>query len=133
MSTTELKTMHQEHREWTSEDALWYDQLREWEAETDAAIGDLAKLEQTLRTHAGLLRTHAAAVRLYEQAPAEHEHELAEASRKGTCNSGCCSAKKHERESAEHTTQRRKHEEVKRVHHALMARWTLLLKALGDA
>lgn len=39
MSSTELHVMHGEHREWQSENALRYDQLREWERDIGEAIG----------------------------------------------------------------------------------------------
>jgi hypothetical protein len=123
--------MHTDHREWKSENALWHDQLRQWEAETFEAIGDVAKVDLALQAHEAILRTHAAAIRLYEQGPSEHEHQLAELVQMGACKSACCTAKKHSQESLKHAEQRQVHEAMKRTHHALMARWSLLLKALG--
>ncbi|MCE9607015.1 MAG: hypothetical protein K8U03_19185 [Planctomycetia bacterium] len=131
MSSTEMSSMHNDHREWKSENALWHDQLREWEAEIAEAIGDVAKVEQALHAHESRLRTHAAAIRLYEQGPAEHE--LAELVQEGASMAACCTANKHKNESLKQTEQRQVHEALKRTHHALMARWSLLLKALGTS
>jgi len=133
MSSTDMTTMHNDHREWKSENAMWHDQVREWEKEIFEAIADVAKVDQALQAHEQRLRTHAAAIRLYEQAPAEHEHQLAELAQEGTCKAACSTANKHKQESLKQIEQRQVHEELKRTHHALMAHWSLLLKALGTS
>lgn len=131
MSSADLNTMHHDHGEWKSENALWHDQLREWEAEIAAAIDATAKVKQALEAHQRSLRTHAAAIRLHEQAPAAHEHRLVEFVNQGVGFAACCTEPMHCKEALTHTEQRTVHETMKREHHALMARWSLLLKALN--
>lgn len=130
--SSELSSMHHDHADWKSENALWHDQLREWEAEIADAIDGTAKLKQALEAHQQTLRIHAAAIRLYEQGPAQHERQLAEFVQQGVGYAACCTEPKHRKESSKHDEQRSIHETMKKSHHALMARWSLLLKALTE-
>jgi hypothetical protein len=126
-SSTQLR-MHQDHRQWQSENAFWRDQIREWQQQTAKAVGDVAVIRSALAEHERMLEKHAAAVRLYEQQSAQHECRLAETPQEATSG---LSASEHGCEACQHFEVRERHENLKQLHHTLMARWALLLKALG--
>ena len=130
MTLLPVSEMHGDHQTWEAENALWHDQLREWQRETDQAIAEMAQIEQALRSHERQLEVHAAAVRLKGNACDRHEHELAQAAQK---QEHVCTGGGHCRETRDQNEERRRHERLKRTHHTLMARWSLLLKSLQEA
>jgi len=120
--------MHRDHQDWQSENALWRDQLREWERQTAQATADLELIHAALAKHEESLQRHAAAVRLYEQKSLEHEHRMAAAAAApGTSAPGDVA---HGEEIADHHQVRLRHEALKRRHHELMARLSLLIQSL---
>lgn len=129
MNAAVPEKLHNDHKYCLSEYALWHDEIRAWQGEVEQALADLKRVESALRAHQRALQVHAAAVQLYGQEVLGEEHELATAERRAAepktsgPAGGKCELEKHEK-------QRSDHERTKRVHHALIAHWRLLLKAL---
>ena len=130
MSAVSHAAMHQDHRDWQSENALWRDQLREWAQPTAKAVEDLESIKAALVRHTEILSRHAAAVRLYEQKSAEHEHQIAAAVSGSTPDLPIHTDGKHFEEIADHHQVRLRHEALKRHHHELMARFSLLVQTM---
>jgi hypothetical protein len=133
MSGNVHAAMHAEHKQWANEAALWRDDVGVWLEEIRSALADLGRLEAILRQHEKALKSHAAAVRLHEQGQKRHEHLLAEHERGGTEEQLVALSKAHLQEAARQAEQRGAHERVKKHQHTVMARWALLLRALGEA
>jgi hypothetical protein len=123
-------TMHADHRLWDREAGFWRDDIRAWQHELAAASSDLKSLEAALQKHGEAIRTHAAAIRLAEQDVDGHEHALTEFEKGGSGEDLIPLASKHLDEAAWHARQRAAHEGLKRRHHAIMALWQSLMKAL---
>ena len=130
MNAVSHAQMHSEHKDWQSENALWRDQLREWEQQTAKATEDLELIRSALAKHVEILERHAAAVRLYEQKSMEHEHEIATAVAGTSPGIPNRTDGKHFDEIADHHQVRLRHEALKKHHHELMARFSLLLQSL---
>jgi chromosome segregation ATPase len=124
--------MHRDHCQLRNEDDLWRLEIAAWQRELETARKDLSKLEAALREHDKALQTHAAAIRAYEADVGEHEHALAAFEQGGSGGELIDMAKAHEAEVAQQNQRRQAHERIKRHHHALMAQWNLLLKAMGS-
>jgi hypothetical protein len=124
--------MHRDHFDWFSEDNFWRDETRAWEDETKVAEQGLQRLHVALQSHLERLRDHNASIFLKERIPAAHEHVLA-LQEKGSIGH-CIGAtqEQHGREGADHLEARQLHEQLKRKHYTIMARWNLILRALDD-
>jgi hypothetical protein len=131
MATDTRAHMHSDHQQWQSENAFWHDQVREWQQQTAEAIESLAGVRKALAEHEMLLEQHAAAIRLYGECAAAHEHDLAATARAGKFVSPSCVVGDHSAEASDHMQVRRRHEELKAEHHALLARWKLLPASPG--
>lgn len=130
MATETRQEMHQDHRNWQSESAFWRDQIREWQQQTSKAMDDLTTIRSALEKHERSLERHAAAVLIYDQNCAEHEHQLATLAPAAPYVAAECSGGSHAAEAGHHAHVRDRHEILKQQHHALMARWALLLQSL---
>ena len=124
--------MHREHRQWLSEDELWRGDIASWQNELKTALTDLAQVEKALREHERALEVHAAAIRCYEQDAAAHEHLLAEYEQGETGEKLIALVHAHQKGADKHAQQRAVHERIKKHHHMVIARCTLLLKALAS-
>jgi hypothetical protein len=131
MSTTHEK-MHGEHRFWESEVNFWRDDLRAWQQELTNAQSQIKQLEKAFEDHAQALRKHGAAIRLQEQTFGEHEHALAEYEKGSEGDDLFELARQHQGEAKQHLQHRTAHERLKRRHHAAMAHFSVLLKALQE-
>ena len=126
--------MHSEHRHWGGDLAAWRDDIDLWQHEIEKALGDLEGLERALRGHAKALRDHAEQVRSHEEELREHEEALARYEQGGPGEERLIAmARHHQAEAARHARQRDAHERVKKHQHTVMDRWSLLLRALGEA
>ncbi len=126
--------MHSDHRHWGCEIAAWRDDVGLWQHEIDKALSDLAGLERTLRGHAEALRGHAEQIRSHEEELREHEEALARYEHGGPGEEKLIGmALYHNAEAALHDRQREAHERIKKHQHTVLARWSLLLRALGEA
>jgi hypothetical protein len=127
MTTSAVSQMHRDHRAWRSESALWHDQLREWQQQTQQALVDLEAVRAMFHEHERRLETNAAAVRLYDQDCADHEHQMVQSE---SDSAPVHDESDHKTEAWDHTHQRERHEACKLQHHSLMARWKMLLDSL---
>jgi hypothetical protein len=125
--------MHHEHRQWLSENDLWRCDIGSWQEELRRAVVGLKEIEAALKEHETALQTHAAAIRLREQELATHEHALAEYERGEAGAELLGLARTHKAEAAKHAQQRDAHERIKRHHHEVIAKMSLLHKALAKA
>ena len=132
MSNASHIEMHREHATWREEDDLWRDELAIWEREINDAIQDLPRLELALREYAKKLQKHAASIRLYEQDFTVHEETLAEFERGEIPEELVVQAQGHARESEQHQTKRKAHEEIKKQQHVLLSKWKPLIAALVE-
>jgi hypothetical protein len=132
MTSKTHMTMHSEHQCWEKDISLWRDDLRAWQQELATAQGQLKQLEKALEEHADVLRKHASSLRLEEEAIGPHEHELAEYEKGGEGEVLFEMARKHCEEAVCHASHRERHEQLKRLHHTVIAHWNLLMKALGE-
>jgi hypothetical protein len=130
MNAASQAQMHREHKDWQSENALWRDQLREWEQQTAKATEELEFVRSVLVKHLESLERHAAAVRLYEQKSMEHEHEIATAVAGNSPEIPTRTDGKHFDEAADHHQVRLRHEALKRRHHELISRFSLLVQSM---
>jgi chromosome segregation ATPase len=126
--------MHSDHRHWGCEIANWCDDVGVWRHEIEKALADLAGLERILRAHVGALRDHAEQIRSHEQDLTEHEEALARYEQGGPGEERLIGlALHHNAEAAHHDRQREAHERIKKHQHTVLARWSLLLRALSEA
>jgi hypothetical protein len=125
--------MHQDHKQWLSDNDMWRCDISVWQEEFKKAAADLKQIEAAVKEHEKALQVHAAAIRLREQELAAHEHALAEYERGETGAELIVLAKAHDKEAAKHVQQRDAHERIKRHHHDVIAKVSLLNKALTKA
>jgi chromosome segregation ATPase len=126
--------MHAEHGLWRGEIGLWNDEIAVWQEELNGALAELKRLEAVLREQQTNLEAHRQAVATHEQHLAAHERTLAAFERGGPAGNDLLTmAKGHGHEVPRHARRRNAHERLKRRHHALMAHWSPVLKALAEA
>ena len=124
------KQMHEDHRNWRSEDNLWRDEIRAWQHEVSDAIGNIGELASRLKAHLESMHHHAASIRLYEDAPARHEHAIAEFER-GKSPAGVTGmAIAHGDEADRHQLECAEHARLKERQHAIMSHWNALMHLL---
>lgn len=128
MSATRPVDMHRDHRAWNADNEFWREEIRLWQQETTEAAADLERVTKALAEHEQKLERHASAVRLYGQEAAQHEHELTRAAQ---AVKGADVVGHHEDEAVAHRRMREVHESLKKTHHMLLARLSMLLKAIN--
>jgi chromosome segregation ATPase len=133
MATATHAEMHAEHRNWSTEHAMWRDEIQLWREELQKARSELSSLEAILRDHEQALDAHLETISEHEAAEHEHEQALAAYRSESADEKLVRMAPIHESEAKRHRQQRDAHERVKKHQHTLMARWSLLLKALREA
>jgi hypothetical protein len=128
MTDTTNQDLHADHRLWLSDLSLWQDDLREWRDELGRALDDLREAEAALRAHAQGLDQHGVAMDQEAEGIRQHECGIALTERAGAG----LTAGPHEAQAARHPQRRDAHERLKRYHHTLIARVSLLLKAIRE-
>ena len=132
MNATTHEMMHAEHRYWESEILLWREDLRVWQQELAKAQGEIKSLEEALAKHGRTLQQHGAALRLEEQKSDCHEHEIVKYEQGDEGDELFEMARSHSQEALRHAEHRAAHEQLKRLHHTVIAHWNVLLKALRE-
>jgi hypothetical protein len=89
-------------------------------------LDDLRGAEEALRAHAQAIDRHQVEL-AEEEAIRQHECEIALVERAGGLEAG-----PHEAQAARHPLRRPAHERLKRYHHTVLARVSLLLKAIAE-
>jgi hypothetical protein len=128
--TTTHGEMHGEHRQWSSDNAMWRDDLEAWKRESDRALAELGRLEHALREHHRELAGHRETIAAEELALREHERALAAFEAGGEGEELIALARSHKQAADDHARRRREHEDLKKRHHTAMACWGLLVEAL---
>lgn len=132
MATVTHATMHHDHRQWLSENDMWRCDIANWQQEFKKVAADLKQIEAALKEHEQALQVHAAAIRLREQELATHEHALVEYERGEPGAQLISLARSHEKEAGKHAQQRDAHERIKRHHHEVLTKVSLLRKSVGN-
>ncbi|MCE9607031.1 MAG: hypothetical protein K8U03_19265 [Planctomycetia bacterium] len=121
--------LHRDHLEWKTDNAFWRDELAVWQTELKQAGPMLERLPQILREHASKLEVHARSIRFAEQGLDDHECRLVRAAQAAT-PSKAAPGGEHCVETYDHAQQWEMHESLKRKHHTLLARLSMLMHSL---
>jgi len=123
--------LHRDHLEWKTNNAFWRDELAVWQGELKQAGPMLERLQRILQEHASKLEVHAGSIGLAEEACDAHERCLVQAARVAT-PSKAAPGGEHFVETYDHAQQREMHESLKRRHHTLLARLSMLMHSLAS-
>lgn len=113
--------LHDDHRMWTSERALWHDDVRIWQREIDGLRARLKQIDAALEQQQRDLQVHAAALTLYEQRDARREHSLVQYEQDCDDERRMLLGRVHEAEVSQHGLQRARHEDLKVSQRRLLA------------
>jgi hypothetical protein len=127
MTSTINQDLHADHRAWLADLSLWQDDVREWRTELGRALDDLREAEGLLRAHAQGIDDHAVELDAEEEAIRQHERGIALVERAG----GGLDAGPHDDQADRHPQRRAAHERLKKYHHTVLTRVSLLLKAIN--
>jgi hypothetical protein len=127
MTDTVNQDLHADHRAWLADLSLWQDEVAEWRAELGRALDDLRRAEEALRAHAQGIDRHQVELVQEEEAIRQHECGIAIVERAGGLEAG-----PHETQATRHPVRRQAHERLKRYHHTVLARVSLLLKGVAQ-
>jgi hypothetical protein len=130
MSAPTNETMHGDHVEWSSDCAMWQDDIRAWQHELVTARAGVGRLTKALIAQEELLGTYAEMVRLNKQLPDAHEYVVRQ-EEEGSFGRGIFPTdEQHGREAITHDELMRAHEHMKQRHHTIMVAWNRLLQSL---
>ena len=132
MTVSNHVDMHRDHLRWASEASMWRSDVASWQHELADAQADVEQLTKALEAHGERLRKHAATIRIDELGPEGHEHALADYEKGGSGADLPEYAQKHTHETERQAKDRKAHEQLKRLHHTILAHWKLLLKSLTE-
>lgn len=132
MSETLHEAMHADHRRWADDLTMWQDDLVAWQHELVKVTGDLDRARTALAEHGQVLEGHALQLRNQQDFLREHEEALADYERGGEPPEVVGLAATHDEQAQWHPHLRGIHERLKRYHHAIAARASLLAKALTE-
>lgn len=113
--------LHRDHCRWTEERAMWYDDIRVWEKEVEAAEARLKRVASALAQQKHDLQVHAGVIRAYQERDGRRERLLAEFERDGNEERGLVLIHAHEGDVQQHERQRERHEEIKTGQHRLIS------------
>lgn len=109
------------HRQRSSERALWHDDVRIWQEEIDALRAKLRQMDLALEQQKHNLQVHAAALTLYEQRDAQREHAWVQCQRAGDDEIRTVLDRGNEAEVSQHGLQRQRHEDLKAAQRRLFS------------
>jgi hypothetical protein len=125
--------MHDDHRLWNSEHSMWMDDIQLWRNEHTKMLTEFQNVHELLQQHQVALESHCEAIQNHEKADGEHELELAGQESGAKPTIGDQMTKTHLSTAKCHAQQREDHERIKRHHHSVIARWSLLLKGMRES
>jgi len=131
MPETQLE-MHADHQYWLSDHAMWRDNIELWQNEVRQALEELKQVERALRDHAQAIQEHTALIARQEQAVRAHEASMAHYAEEGIGEELAPMRQPHHEQAARYERLREAHEYLKRHHHMMLAKMSLMLKALGE-
>lgn len=132
MTTETPEKMHADHRRWESALSQWNDDLAEWDKELVQASQALRDAGAALDAHAAGVDAHARLMRREGQEVEDHEHLLACVARHQADHDRIGQCGGHDAEGCRFARLRDAHERLKKYHHALMAKVSLLAKAAAE-
>ena len=132
MTTATTEAMHADHRVWAMSLSQWQDDLALWHQELIRAGEELRKAGAILDAHASGLDAHARLLRRETEEVEDHEHLMACVARHQADHDRVAQAGGHDAEATRYTRLRDAHERLKRYHHQLMAKVSVLAKAVAE-
>ena len=114
--TNEHLAAHQEHNEWSSEHALWLDEVEAWKKEHKQALTKLVEIEKALKHQSASLSEHVKAIQAH--AETEHQHEKIMKNAEQDLSSDVFQ-KADKKEIAVHRHERQTHGQQAELHHVL--------------
>ena len=133
MSSTTSEMMHADHRQWAEALSQWKDDLAIWHRELIRAGEELRQAGAALDAHAAGLDAHARLLNREDAEVEDHEHLIACVERGQAGHDRIGEAGGHEAEAARFRRLQDAHERLKRYHHELMAKVSVLARAVGEA
>ena len=129
MATAHVE-MHNEHRQWCSDQAMWRDEVSKWLRDAWEACRGLESLRNGFEELCKDLDAHSAALDKERAGVACHEHALAEYE-KGKAGEGLVGmANLHQRFADRHAASEEAHQRLKQRHHEIFTHWLGLVNAL---
>jgi hypothetical protein len=132
MTTATNEAMHADHRTWAMALSQWQDDLALWHRELIQAGEELRQAGAVLDAHAGGLDSHARLLRREAEEVEDHEHLMACVARHQADHDRVAQTGGHDAEAARYARLREAHERLKRYHHQLLAKVSVLAKAVAE-
>jgi hypothetical protein len=132
MNTNAMDTMHSDHRRWQAALSQWKDDLAEWDRELVQAGEALREVGAALDSHAAGLDAHARLLRREDQEVDDHEHLMACLARHQADHDPISQHGGHDAEACRFARLHDAHERLKKYHHTLMARISVLARAAAE-
>jgi hypothetical protein len=132
MSPAIEQELHSTHREWSSENGLRRDEVRNWQYELYQMKTGLPRLTAAIECHEAALAEHAMNVRLYDAMLSEQEHIVAVSHGKPPCDDLPDLGSRVAREESLHLKQAERHDLLKQHHYEVLKHWRGLMKAISQ-
>jgi hypothetical protein len=124
-------SMQDDHRQWNYECLKWRADIERWQGEHEAALSDLAKLEEFVRQHGAALQCHAEALEQRQRSLHDHDRAISEYARQARGERTQEKfAEAHREHVRRHDAQQDAHERIKKHHDTAMARLETLKTAI---
>lgn len=124
-------TFHQELTEWRRQDSLWFDELSVWQKEHEAALSDIARLEQTYHELADAVARLTEELTTHEQSLHAHERTLAEYLQGNEALSFGALEQQHRSARAQHVQRQKQLEHAKQLFQQMMSKREVVRRALA--
>ncbi|MBO0696978.1 MAG: hypothetical protein J2P46_01160 [Zavarzinella sp.] len=131
MIDTLTHDFHTLHRDWEADVSLWRDELDNWLKELSRASGDLRRAERALEAHAQALDRHTLDLLTEEREVRRHKRAMGQAAGGGRAEP-VLPPGDHTAEAERYRNMRDVHERLKEYHHAILARLSVLLRAIAE-
>lgn len=131
METTNHLSMHQDHKVWRTENALWVDDLRMWDKEIDELTKQMEHIKQAVDNHVDAYHKHQEQILTQGNRLDQHEQEMAFLEEGSQTDNALIPD--HSKENELHDKLRQAHERVKKYHHQVVVVVKGLTKALDQA
>ena len=132
MTTATNEAMHADHRTWALAMSQWDDDLALWHNELIQAGESLRQAGAALDAHGGGLDSHRRLLHREAEEVEDHEHLMACVARHQADHDRVAQAGGHDAEAARYRRLLDAHERLKRYHHQLMAKVSVLAKAVAE-
>jgi hypothetical protein len=124
-------SMQDDHRQWDYECLKWRTDIERWQGEHEAALSDLAMLQEFVRQHGEALQCHADALEQRQRSLRDHDRAISEYAMQGRGERAQEKlAEAHREYVRHHDAQQNAHERIKKHHDTVMARLETLKVAI---